>query len=247
MTVAVDIITRNFFRMMRSGALNEYVDLEPMSEFKWQRLIEIVQTEDVASVASRAVKNHQFESNFNMPEELRNEVHKKAAANTGQNIRPELDNPMLNKKLNKIFSIERHSDDYSKESLDVFNIIIANCHAILNKGTSTRLIIRLGNYIRINNDKIDYDKVERWLKELQMQKVAQLAGSILISNFAFKKEELPFVKKVDTKAATVMIQSIMQRRKMKHNKGITYFEYAPMENASIILSRLRSKLDTIEE
>lgn len=247
MAVTVDIITRNFFRMMRSGALNEYVDLEPMSDFKWGRLVEIVQAEDVASVASRAVKNYQFEPKFNMPEALRKAVHEKAAARAGQSIRTELDNPMLNKKLNKIYSAERHSDDYSEESLTVFNIIIANCHSILNKGTSTRLIIKLGNYIRINNEKIDYNKVNSWLKELQMQKVAQLVGSILISNFAFKKEELPFVNKIDSKAAIVMMQSIMNRRKAKHNKGITYFEYAPLENASIILGRLKTKLDTIEE
>jgi hypothetical protein len=247
MTAAADIITRNFFRMMRSGALNEYVDLEPMSAFKWQRLVEIVSSENVASVASRAVKNHQFEANFNMPQALRDEIHREAAANTGQSIRPELDNSMLNKRLKEIYTLETHSENCSKESLDLFNIIIVNCHAILSKGTSTKLIIRLGNYARINSDRIDYAKVERWLNELQMQKVAQLAGSILINNFAFKQEELPFVKKIDSKAATVMVQSIMQRRKAKHNKGITYFEYAPLENASIILRRLKSRLDTIEE
>lgn len=31
----MDIITRNFFRLLRSGALNEYEQLEPMSNFKW--------------------------------------------------------------------------------------------------------------------------------------------------------------------------------------------------------------------
>ena len=247
MATTVDIVTRNFFRMMRSGALNEYVELEPMSSFKWQRLVETVCSENVASVASRAVKNHQFEQKFNMPQTLRDEIHRAASANTGQSIHPELDNPMLNKKLNRIYMLEKHSENCSKESLELFNILIANCHAILNEGTSTRLIIRLGNHIRINGASIDYDKVERWLKELQMQEVAQLAGSILINNFAFKKEELPFVRKIDSKAATVMVQSIMQRRKAKHNKGITYFTYAPLENASIIIGRLKKQLGTIEE
>ncbi len=247
MRVTADIITRNFFRMMRSGALNEYVELEPMSAFKWQRLVETVIAENVASVASRAVKNHQYEQKFNMPPTLREEIHKAAANAASQSIRPEMDNPILNKKYKKIYTLERHSENYSKESLDLFNIIIANCHAILNRGTSTRLIIHLGNYIRINSERIDFDKVQHWLRELQMQKVAQLAGSCLISNFAFKKEEIPFVKTVDTKAASTMMQSIMQRRKVKHNKGITYFEYAPLENASIILGRLKTQLDNIEE
>lgn len=247
MAIEVDIITRNFFRMMRSGALNEYVNLEPMSDFKWQRLVEIIKSEDVAGVASRAVKNQQYEHKFNMPNHLREEIHIEAGKNTVQNIRPDIENPILNKKRNKLYNTEKHSNDYSKETLDLFNILIANCHAILNKGTSTRLIIRLGNYIRINNSKINYTKIDTWLKELQMQKVAQLLGSILISNFSFTQSELPFVKKIDSKAATLMMQSIMLRRKVKHNKGITYFEYAPLENASILISRLKTRLETIEE
>ncbi len=247
MSQSIDIITRNFFRMMRSGALNEYVELEPMSAFKWRRLAETALSEDVAGVASRAVKNHQYERSFNMPQDTRDMLHREAEKNKGQSIRPELTNPLLNKKLKKIHTAEKKADDCSTESLIVLGIIIANCRATLGRGTSTRLVIRLGNYIRINGAKIDYTKVNRWLKDLQMHKVAQLVGSILVTNFAFKQEEVPFVRRVDTKAAVTMAESIMQRKKERQSKGITYFEYAPLENASIILDRLKSRLDTIEE
>ncbi len=243
----IDIITRNFFKMMRSGALNEYVELEPMSAFKWNRLIEIVETQDVISVASRAIKNQQYENTFNMPQALREKVHKLASEASGESIHLEMTSSILNKKLTKIHTLERKAEDYSKESLDLFNIIIANCQAMLNNGTSTRLIIQLGNYIRIKGEKVDYAKVDKWLKEMQMLKVAQLVGSILITNFAFKAEEVPFVKKVDQKAALVMRQCIMERKAEKHNRGITYFEYAPLENASILIGRLKTRLDTIEE
>lgn len=245
--ISIDIITRNFFKMMRSGALNEYVELEPMSAFKWNRLLEIVQTQDVITVASRAIKNHQYEANFNMPQIMREKIHMLAAQSAGQNIHIEMNSSILNKKLNRIQTLERRAEDYSKETLDLFNIIIANCQAMLNNGTSTRLIIQLGNYIRVKGDKVNYTKIGNWLHEMQMQKVAQLVGSILISNFSYKPEEVPFVKKVDSKAAIVMMHCIMERKTEKHNKGITYFEYAPLENASILLGRLKTRLDTIEE
>jgi len=245
--LTIDIITRNFFKMMRSGALNEYVELEPMSAFKWNRLIDIVVAQDVITVASRAIKNHQYEAMFNMPQNLRDRVHQLAAEVEGQNIHIEMNSSMLNKKLNRIQALERRAEDFSKESLDLFNIIIANCQAMLNNGTSTRLIIQLGNYIRVKGNKVDYSKVDKWLRDMQMQKVAQLVGSILITNFSFKPEEIPFVKKVDPKAALIMMHCIMERKTEKHNKGITYFEYAPLENASILIGRLKSRLDTIEE
>ncbi|MCQ2280596.1 MAG: 50S ribosomal protein L11 methyltransferase, partial [Bacteroidales bacterium] len=53
---------------------------------------------------------------------------------------------------------------------DHFDIIIANCHAILNRGTSMLLIIKMGNHIRINSANIDYTKISRWLKDMQMQR-----------------------------------------------------------------------------
>ena len=44
-----------------------------------------------------------------------------------------------------------------------------------------------------------------------------------------------------------MMQCIIKRKNEKHNSGITYFEYAPLENASIILGRLKTRLDSIDE
>lgn len=244
----LDIITRNFFRMMRSGAMNEYVEMEPMSPFKWRRLAQLIVDQNVTSVASRAVKNHQYEQVFNMPAETRQFLHDNAGKSVGSSsIRLELNNRHLNKKLQKIHTLEKHSDTYSRETLELFDIIIANCHAILNRGTSMLLIIKMGNHIRINSANIDYTKISRWLKDMQMQRVADLAGTILIDNFAFKKEEIPFIRKTDSKAAFVMSESINNRLESNHNRGITYFEYAPLENASIILGRLKGRLDSIEE
>ncbi len=233
--------------MLRSGAMNEYVDLEPMSPHKWRKLADMMMREGVANVASRAVKNHQYEETFNMPKEVCDKLHEEAAKKISQNIRPAMNNPGLNKKLSKLSTNERRSENYSKESLDLFGIIIANCQHILNKGISTRLIIRLGNYIRINASKVDYDKVNRWLKELQMHRVACLVGSILIVNFAFRKEEVPFVKKVDDKAARLMTMGLTQQSSAWQNKAFTYFEYAPLENVSILLKSLKTRLDSIEE
>lgn len=243
----LDIVTRNFFRMMRSGALNEYVDFEPMSAYKWRQLVEIVLSQDVAGVAARAAKNHQYEQQFNMPADVREKLQEEADKAPRQNISLEFNNNILNKKLQKIHITEQHSESYSQVSLEMFQIIVANCHAILNKGISTRLVIRMGNFLRINGKDVDFQKIALWLKEIQMTKVAQLAGSILISNFAFKPEEVPFVKKLDSKAADTMLECIKQRKQQKMNRGITYFEYAPLENASIIIDRMKDRLEVIEE
>ncbi len=242
-----DIIIRNFYRMLRSGALNEFVDIEPMSPHKWRKLANVMIAEGVADMALRAVKNQQYEPSFNMPADLAELLRNEATKQRRQNTTPEMNNTILNKKLSNIFLAEKNSGSYSKESLDAFSLIIINCQHILNNGASTRFIIRLGNYIRTNAKKIDYDKVNRWLRELQMHRVACLVGSILITNFAFKKEDVPFVKKVDAKAAKTMTSNLMRHPSAWQNRTLDYFGYAPLENASIFLKGLKNRLDSIEE
>ncbi len=241
-----DIITRNFFNMLRSGALNEYVAFEPMSPYKWRKLVSVGRDEHVMNVLSRAVKNAQFEQAFNMPQALREEVHTEGAKNEGQPIVPQLSNTMLNKRLKEIIAAERRSDYYSKESVELLGILVANCEAMLNTGMSTRLIIRLANFIKVHEKRIDYTKVTAWIERLQLQRVAQLVGSLLIENFGMEQAKLPFVNRVDPKAQSLMYDKIICR-KQSATKGVTYFAYAPIENTSIILDRLKNRLDTLEE
>ncbi len=241
------IIVRNFYRMMRSGALNEYMEMEMMSAYKWRQLVDIVIREDVASVAARAAKNQQYEASFNMPQTSRDRLISEADKDKGQRISADMNHPMLKSKYKQIRAEERRSDDYSKESLDVLKIIIATCQTMLGKGISTRHIIRLGNYIRVNAKKIDYDKVNRWLRALQLQRMASLVGSVLITNFALKKEEVPFVKKIDDRAAKMMTAALANGSSGRQNGALVFFEYAPLESASLFLKGIKTRLNSIEE
>lgn len=233
--------------MMRSGALNEYEATEPMSAFKWDKLIEIIKIQDVASVAARAVKNLQYEKSFNMPQKQREEVQTLANNTKSHSLNIELHSKMLNKRFKAIHAKQKNGDETVKTSLEIFNVLILNCQNLLNEGISMRLIILLGNIIRLKGNGVDYEKIDSWLEETHMQKVAQLVGSILINNFSFRKEELPFVKKIDNKASRVMMTNLKSNKPERHNKGITYFEYAPLENTSIIVNRLKGRLEVADE
>ena len=47
----MDIIKRNFFRILLSGALGENEALEPMTRFKWNRLVQMIKAQDVVAIA----------------------------------------------------------------------------------------------------------------------------------------------------------------------------------------------------
>lgn len=268
----MDIIKRNFFRLLRSGALNEYVTLEPMTTFKWNRLFQMAASQNVVSIALKGIKNHQYDNNIHMPQKLILDLQEMTDKDEQEWFtNPHLSNPTLNKRLKKIKHDERHAIDTSMETLQLLDIIIFNVNHILAKGISVRGIIELGSYLRTRGDKVDFIKLETWLSKLHLQRMAQLQGSILIVVFNFEQDEIPFVENVEREAYPLILRTLTHteidttkewhfregkagfvqnnnkvlRRNLR--RSMRYINYSPIETSSHFIANLVRSLSEIEE
>lgn len=124
----MDIIQRNFFKLIRSGAFNDKSTIEAMSSFKWRRLYEIVMFQNVLDYFVRGVNNNANDKNLNLPAKLIDEIQAKLdLQDEKQSSRQEddkiigddaeLSNKWLNKRYHKIIYNEMHSIDTSTETL----------------------------------------------------------------------------------------------------------------------------------
>lgn len=215
----MDIIQRNFFKLIRSGAFNDKSTIEAMSSFKWRRLYEIVMFQNVLDYFVRGVNNNANDKNLNLPAKLIDEIQAKLdLQDEKQSSRQEddkiigddaeLSNKWLNKRYHKIIYNEMHSIDTSTETLRMLQLIVFNTNAMLNRGINLDAIIRLGQFLRNKGDKVDFLKLEKWLSALHLQRMAQLQGSILIAVFGFEKDEIDFVKKEEPVAYKLTIKII---------------------------------------
>lgn len=215
----MDIIQRNFFKLIRSGAFNDKSTIEVMSSFKWRRLYEIVMFQNVLDYFVRGVNNNANDKNLNLPAKLIDEIQAKLdLQDEKQSSRQEddkiigddaeLSNKWLNKRYHKIIYNEMHSIDTSTETLRMLQLIVFNTNAMLNRGINLDAIIRLGQFLRNKGDKVDFLKLEKWLSALHLQRMAQLQGSILIAVFGFEKDEIDFVKKEEPVAYKLTIKII---------------------------------------
>lgn len=270
----MDIIQRNFFKLIRSGAFDDKSIIEVMSPFKWRRLYEIVLFQNVLDYFVRGVNNYANDKNLNLPAELIEEIQKKLdqqeeRKTTDNGIN--LSNGLLNKKYHKIIHNELHSIDTSVETLDILKLIVSNTNAMLNHGINLDNIIRLGQYLRKKGDKVDFLKLEGWMSSLHLQRMAQLQGSILIAVFGFEKDEIDFVKKEEPIAYKLTIKIIsnlvkdtagewhfrqnsagfvqnngkMLRRNLR--RSYKYINYAPLETTSNFINGFIRGLSEIEE
>ena len=263
----MNIITRNFFRLLRSGALNEYEPMEPMSAFKWRRLDQMVHAQHVERAALKGIKNHQFDEMMNIPEDLANQT----PDNSAHQEEPRLSNHYLNFRLSRIENAERHAIDTNVDALNVLKIIVGNVSSMLNHGTMLSGIIELGSYLRNKGDKVDFVKLDTWLGKLQLRRMAQLQGSMLMSVFNFEQDELPFVRHVEAAANKLVLRSVthsasdtaeewhfrqlssgfvqnnsaLLRRNLR--RSVRYITYAPLETVSNFFNNFARSLQEIEE
>jgi hypothetical protein len=268
----MDIIKRNFFRLLRSGALQNNETLERMSAYKWNKLFLMVKSQDVLSIVMNGVTNHANDIMMNIPQYLLDVLNEENS--NGQNnheIASQMSNYFLNKRYKKIREKEIHSIDTSVETLEILKIIVMNEAYILNCGISLRLILELGSYLRTKGDKVDFVKLDLWLMRLHIKRMAQFEGSILISVFNFEKDEIPFVQKIEPAAERFVRRSIIhpiidtskewhfhqgKSGFLKNNstvlhrnisRSLRYIGYAPIETTSNFIRNMAHSLSEIEE
>ena len=273
----MDIIQRNFFRLLRSGAYNDTDAIEPMSAFKWKRVFQMVEAQDVAPTTLKGLGNHADDPNLELPNGLMEQWQQAAQNSEKRTIvnSPmatfELSNFFLNRRLKKMMSTERHSIDCSGETMQLLNIIIYNVNHILSSGINLHGIIELGRFLRTKGDRVDFVKLDNWLAKLGMQRMAQLEGSILMAVFNFEQSELPFVQHEEPAAYKLTLRTLSHTAKdtaeewhfrqlstgfvqnnskvLRRNlrRSMRYFAYYPVETTSNFFNNFVKSLSEIEE
>ena len=195
----MNIIQRNFFRMIRIGAFEQKEQIEPMSVYKWSQLYQLAVLHDVAGYVYEGLQHskeqfflHLTDKQWQLWERTVAEIRKKARRadeEPDEFLRADhLTNPLLNKKLQAILDDEQ-SDMRTRQLL--LTIIRVSRH-ILNEGVPIRQLAELGLYLRSDGHRADFTTLAGWLKTLQLQQVAKLEAWLLIELYGFRKEEIAF-------------------------------------------------------
>ena len=265
----MDVITRNFFRLLRSGAWNEDEAIEPMSHFKWNRLGQMVRAQQVETVVKAGLMRLNECEWVNLPDEFSSVFTGNESSLSHSDF--QLSNRFLNVRFNRIRKREIHSIDTNVGSLDVLKIIINTVSTMLNQGIMIKGILDLGSYLRLQGDQVDFVKLDAWLAKLHLVRMAQLQGSMLVAAFNFETDELPFVHHLESAAYNLVLRSVhhtacdtaeewhfrqsstgfvtnnsqLLRRNLR--RSLRYLPYAPIETVSNYLNNFARSLQEIEE
>lgn len=282
----MNIIKRNFLRLLRLGAFGENEVIEPMSKFKWEVIFHIANIHNVVGLIFDGIAKNK-ENEALIPQDIILK-YKKILDEEGYGIKAQatgsipsvqlpdaglshMFNGFLNARLKRIRENEPQSADASVETLNMLDIIVQATECTMTYGLSFATILRIGIYLRVDGDKIDFVKLENWLRKLNLTRMAQLEGSILIDIFGFEMDEIPFVNKMEPSAHKIAIEALekpiridIEEWKIRQKSTIflannskammktvkncmKYFFFAPVEASSNFLHRFASSLSNLEE
>jgi hypothetical protein len=198
----VDIIQRNLFSLLRSGAFQTQEDIEPMSAFKWNKLYQLTVMHNITPFVYDGIlrcKNNFF---LHLTDKQKQDWEKAVADYRVKEkrqseqeedgfLRPDrLTNPLLNRRLQAILDDE-HSDLTSRQLLLILLRVVRH---LFNEGMPIRQLTELAIFLRSNSQRINFDVVGQWIERLQLTQMAQLSGEFLIRLFNFEEADIPFLK-----------------------------------------------------
>jgi len=200
----VDIVQRNLFRLLRSGAFHTTEEIEPMSVFKWGRLYQLSVMHTIVPYVYEGINRSRSQFFLHLStkqeEEWTQAVREDKTQSAQQNdemeedelLRPDrLTNPLLNRRLQAILDDE-HSDITTRQLLLILIRIVRH---LFNEGMPIRQLTELGIFLRNNQDRIDYVELGKWIDRLHLTQMTQLISEFLIKMFGFEEDEISFFKK----------------------------------------------------
>lgn len=212
----MNIVHRNFFRLLRIGAFNTDEQIEPMSVSKWSRLYQLSIMHDVTAYIYDGLQRsrnqffvHLTEQQWQEWETAANKPHRSDPMEMEEDdlLRPDhLTNPVLNHQLQTILDDEE-SDTTTRRLL---LIIIRIARHLLNEGMPVHQLLELGYFLRNEGRRADFTILRQWINSLRMTQMAQLECEMLVLLYGFTHEELSFIEEKKDKRIEKIAQELVE-------------------------------------
>lgn len=212
----MNIIQRNFFRLLRNGAFNSSEQIEPMSIFKWEQLYQLSVMHNVVAYSYEGLLRCKDQFFVRLTDTQWDTWHQmgKAACVNRQDSKDDdeflradhLTNPVLNRKLQNILDDEQSDMTTRRLLLLVIRIV----RHIMNEGMPVRQLIELGTFMRQEGKRVDQTTFLKWMKSLRLSPMCQLEGEFLMLLFGFDRAELFFIEDKKNKDIEKIAQELIE-------------------------------------
>ena len=238
----MNIIERNFYRLLRAGAFNVEEQIEPLSVWKWGRLYQLSEMHGVSSIIYKGIEICRRQFFVQVPEKQLQQWAKAVPYDENSEntllMADRLTNPMLNRQLQDILDDEGSNIETRTVLLHLTGI----ARFIMNAGIPVKRLVELAVFLRQSGHRVDYDQLGQWIKRLKLGSMAQIAAVLLVQMMHLRPENVPFMKPVTEEKMERLMREIL-RQKNSHAEDWYFSQgkdiFIHTSNASAMLWHVR--------
>ena len=223
----MNIIDRNFYRLLRSGALGTDEEIEPLSVWKWNRLFQYSQMHDVTSFVFQGLNRCRDQFFVQIPDPLLTQWEQAAHHDGGDSgdsgaddadlghkendllVADHLTNPVLNRTLQDILDAEESNTETRTALLHLIGI----SRFIMNAGIPVKRVVELAVFLRQpEGRRVDFIQLDKYITQLRLKSMVQLTGVMLVKLMKFGAAELPFLQTMTDEQMDSMLRELLRQK-----------------------------------
>lgn len=267
----MDITTRNLFRLLRAGAFGQQDRIEPMSVWKWKKthLLAVAHGVEAEAFEGLEVVGDQFFAQL-VPPALHDEWGESAVA-ARRRQEEEASVPLPEKLTARLEDIAETFGDDSAD-YEVLSEVARLAYALLTDDYWVRRLLLLGETVRERGHQVDRSRLQKWIRQTNLTRMAQLEGVMLVVLMGVQSQEVPvpmpkttasFERQVDAIASAIPHgREQWQFQQGKHifihtdnasamvwnaRRSARFFRYSPLHSLTNLFTSFARSLTNIEE
>lgn len=273
----MNVLVKNFINILRLGAFDDHKPIGMLSAYKWSQLTKLAEHHHVLSYYANGIEKYFYDDNLNIPQSEIDTIKGLLASST----RPTFSNLynfdkiyLYNKRhqqqLTNLIQKEYADNEQSYCTRNMMAVIIQTINNMYTGKSYLRGIIDMGVLLRKEGDRVDFVKLENWLKQTGTTRLANLQGRMLIECFGFSDNEIPFSEDEEKHAERLLhhdlhCQATTHLKTWEYRPGhngfssgvktafrtmghaMSFYRYSPSETTSSITRGIIKGIQEIEE
>ena len=175
------------FCLLRAGVLGRQEAVEPMSAWKWERAYHLAMVHGLEAETWKGITLLQGQFYLHLTDKLRRQWEKSAL--NARHARP---TPIPSRLAKKLDRMEDEAPLTANSSLSILRAMVNLSQSLLTADRWVRQLLSLAAMLSTDGLRLDLEQLEKWVKELHMERMVQLEGVLLTRLVDISEERLPF-------------------------------------------------------
>ena len=265
----MEIISRNFFRLLRAGIFGSKEQVEPMSQWKWRQTWQLAVAHGVEAEAWEGVKRLQSQFFMHLADDLWADWERSVHSNISQKDHPVVSGgpvvsevpeypeypvapvapeaPLLSRSQQKRLSKIAADANVRSATFRLLILATQTANGLLKTGQWVGALLAMGRLLQSEGRFVDADSLEDWADTMHVDRMLGMEGLLMVRLLGFDADAVPFYVPSgnEGKEERMVEDAVASMRATR--PSLRFIKYFPQESITTYTASVVQSIKNIEE